>query len=135
MKHFNFRGMQSALLLTLMTMLVSGVSLRAEESKLLNKAELKHLVATAETALDHHRLAAHFMAKAEQLEAEAQDHTELAAQYKSNPTIHEMKHPMSGQTAGHCDYFAASMRKAAIYARKLAADHEGMAKAVSVPRT
>ncbi len=135
MRHLNFCGVRTALLLTLMTILTCGVSLRADDSKVLNKEELKHLVATAETAQDHHRLAEHFTAKAEQLEAEAQEHTELAAQYKANPTIHEMKHPMSGQTAGHCDYFATSLRKAAQSARKLASDHEEMAKKAPTPRT
>ncbi len=134
MKDSNFRSVRTALLLTVITVLAGGVSLRADDSKLLKKDELKHLVATAETVQDHQRLAAHFTAKAEQLDAEAQEHTDLAAQYKAHPTIHEMKHQMSGQTAGHCDYFATSLRKAAQDARKLAADHEEMAKEASAPR-
>jgi hypothetical protein len=131
MKNPIFSGVRTALLLTAMTVLAGGVSLQADDSKLLNKDELKHLVSTAKTAQDHQRLAAHFNAKADQLDAEAKEHTELAAQYKSHPTIHEMKHQMSGQTAGHCDYFAASMHKAALDARRLAADHEEMAKEAS----
>ncbi|MDQ2950565.1 MAG: hypothetical protein M3Y27_32295 [Acidobacteriota bacterium] len=53
-----------------MTVLAGGVSLQADDSKLLNKDDLKHLVATAETTQDHQRLAAHFNAKADQLDAE-----------------------------------------------------------------
>ncbi len=134
LKHWSLRGVQTALLLTVMTVLAGGVSLRADDSKILTKDELKHLVATAETPQDHQRLAAHFTAKADQLEAEAQEHTELAATYKAHPTIHEQKHPMSGQTASHCDYFAKSLLKAAQDARKLAADHEEMAKEAAAPR-
>jgi hypothetical protein len=134
MKNPTFSSVRIALLLTAMAVLAGGVPLQADDSKLLNKDDLKHLVSTATTTQDHQRLAAHFSAKADQLDAEAKEHTELAAQYKSHPTIHEMKHQMSGQTAGHCDYFAASMHKAAMDARRLAADHEEMAKEASALR-
>jgi hypothetical protein len=132
MKHMNFRSVRTALLLATLTVLAGGAALRADDSKLLNKDELRHLIATAETPQDHERLAAHFTAKAEQLDAEAKEHMELAADYKTNPNMHEMKHPMSAQTAGHCDYFAKSLTKAAQDARKLAVDHEAMAKQAAV---
>ena len=128
LKYLNTRIKQIAVLLAVLAALAIGVSLRAGQSGLLGKQELKELVANAKTAGDHHRLAQHFAAKAEQLEAEGKEHDELAEQYKKNPTMHESKHPMSGQTAGHCQYFANELHKAAQEARKLAADHEEMAE-------
>ena len=130
LRYWNFRSLRIALLVTVMTVLTGTVYLQAVESNLLTKDALKSLVANAKTAQDHQRLAAHFIAKAEQLEAEAKDHTELAATYRAHPTIHEMKHQMSGQTAGHCDYFAKEVLAAAKAARKMAADHAEMAKEV-----
>ena len=97
----------------------------------LSKAELKKLIATASTPQDHERIAKHFDAKAAQLEAEAKEHEELAAEYTRNPTVHEQKHPMGGQTAGHCKLFAEKCREAAKEARQLAADHRQMAKAAN----
>ena len=97
-------------------------------AQILDRAELKKLVATASTPQDHERIAKHFDAKAAELEAEAKDHQELAAEYKAHPNGHERKHPMSGPTAGHCTIFAARTREAAQAARQLAADHRQMAK-------
>jgi alanyl-tRNA synthetase len=127
-KFRNLRGVQTALLLTVLTVFAGGVSLRAIQNNVLPKDELKTLVANAKTAQDHERLAAHFNAKADQLDAEAKEHTELATEYRAHPTIHEMKHKMSGQTAGHCDFFAADLHKAAQQARAIAGDHAAMAK-------
>jgi membrane-bound lytic murein transglycosylase B len=94
----------------------------------LGKAELKKLIATASTPQDHERIAKHYDAKAVQLEAEAKEHDELAASYKANPNMHEMKHPTSPQTASHCEAMARSTRAAAKEARELAEDHREMAK-------
>ncbi len=94
----------------------------------LNKAELKQLIASASTPADHERIAKHFDAKAVKLEADAVEHEELAAEYTRNPTGQEIKHPMSGQTAGHCKYLAKTLREAAKQSRQLAADHREMEK-------
>jgi len=132
LKHWKLRSVQTALLLTVMTVLAGGVSLRADDSKLLKKDELKHLIATAETAQDHQRLAAHFTAKADQLDAEAKEHAELAQIYqKSTPSA---KYPGGMQTFNHCDSFSKSLEKAAGEARELAADHRAMAKEAVAPR-
>jgi hypothetical protein len=114
-------------LLTLGAALMAGASFAADQD-ILSKTELKKLIATANTPQDHQRIARHFDAKAGQLEAEAKDHEELAAEYRRTPAGHEQKHPMSGLTAAHCEYFAGEMRRAAHEARKLAADHREMAK-------
>jgi hypothetical protein len=94
----------------------------------MNKAELKELVGTANTPKDHERIAAHFDAKAAELDEEAKDHDELAAKYAASPNGHDQKHPMSGLTAGHCKFFATKAREAAKAARQIAADHRQMAK-------
>ena len=115
--------------LSLLAMLAGGALLYAAEGGILNKQDLKALIGNAKTAADHQRIAKHFDAKADELEAESKEHHELAAKYKANPTGQEMKHPMSGQTAGHCQFFADDLHKAAVRARQMATDHREMAKA------
>ncbi len=105
--------------------------LRAQDSGNLSKGEVKTLIANAKTAEDHERIAKYFDAEAVQLDAEANEHQELVAVYKANPSGQESKHPMSGKTAGHCQYFADDLHKAATQARELAADHRDMAKEAS----
>jgi len=97
-------------------------------AQVLSKAELKKLVATANTPQDHERIAKHFDAKAAQYETDAKDHEELASEYAKSGDTHAQKHPNSGLTAEHCRHFAAQARRAAEEARRLAADHRTMAK-------
>jgi len=47
------------------------------------KAEIKSLIANAETKADHERIARYFDAKAVKYEAEAKEHGELAGAYKA----------------------------------------------------
>lgn len=96
--------------------------------KMLSKKELSALVATAKTAEDHRKLAAHYRAAAAQHEAEAKEHTELAAKYKANPTGTEEKQPGAPNTASHCLLYAEHCHKAAKLLNELAAMHEAMAK-------
>ncbi len=117
--------------LLLLAMFVAPSLLRAQASGTMSKEEVKTLVANAKTAEDHERLAKHFDAEAIRLDAEANEHQELVAEYKANPPGQESKHPMRGKTAGHCQYFAAALHKAATQARELAADHRIMAKQAS----
>lgn len=117
--------------LSFVAILTASTILWATDGGLLSKQELKDLVANAKNARDHERLAQHFEAKSVELEAESMEHQQLAAKYKANPTMHESKHPMSGETAGHCQYFADDLKKAAGRARQIAADHREMAKTVS----
>ena len=114
--------------LLLMIALAAGLAFAAESTPTMSKAEAKELIAKASTSEEHHRLAAYFTQKAEKMDAEAAEHEELAKEYFNNPGIHAMKHPMSGQTAGHCKYFAQAARKAGAEDRALAAAHEEMAK-------
>jgi hypothetical protein len=63
---------------------------------------------------DHRKIAQYFNDEADRLDAEAKDHLDLAVIYRANPTPEERKLPMSGRTAGHCDYFAKVAREAAL---------------------
>ena len=126
MKNKFHRITNTASLLSLIVF--ASLACAAESTPTISKAEAKELIAKASTPEDHHRLAAYFTQKAETMEAEAVEHEELAKEYFNNPGIHAMKHPMSGNTAGHCKYFAQAARKAAAEDRALAAAHEAMAK-------
>jgi uncharacterized membrane-anchored protein YhcB (DUF1043 family) len=134
LNHWSFRGVQTALLLTVMTVVAGSVLLRADDSKLLKKDELRHLITTGETAQDHQRLAAHFTAKADQLDAEAKEHEELAQFYRKNTPANPTKYPGTMQTFNHCDSLSQSLKQAAESARQLAADHREMAKEAAAPR-
>ena len=98
----------------------------AAESTTMTRAEAKLLVTSASTPEDHHRLAAYFTQKAENMDAEVAEHEELVREY--NPVLHSTKHPLSGRSAGHCRDAAQAARKVASADRALAAAHEGMAK-------
>lgn len=93
-----------------------------------SRSELKELIKNAKEPADHQRIARYFNEEADRLEAEAQEHIDLAALYRANPTPEERKLPMSGRTAGHCDYFAKAAREAAHADRQIAAAHLEMAK-------
>jgi 3-hydroxy-3-methylglutaryl CoA synthase len=121
MKKNIYRAMQ----LVVVGLVAFGIGAQAQ---VLKPAELKQLTANAKTAADHQKLAAHYNAKALEYEATAKEHEELAKEYELHPTGHDQKHPMMGQTAAHCRYFAEANRKAAAEARELAKAHEAMAK-------
>jgi hypothetical protein len=101
---------------------------RGQDKVNLTSAELKELIRNAKEPADHQKIAQYFNQEADRLEAEAKDHVDLAAIYRGNPTLDESKHPMSGRTAGHCDYFSKVAREAARADRQLAAAHAGLAK-------
>ena len=94
----------------------------------LTKKELKTAITNARTRQDHQRIATYYKKEADRLQADATEHEELAVVYAKSPNAHAGKHPMSGQTADHCKYFADAARKAAQESQKLAGLHEEMAK-------
>lgn len=108
--------------------LASGFLAATVNAQTLSSAEVKKLTATAKTSADHMKLAKHYEAVAAKHESDAKEHESLAEFYSKNPTGHEQKHPMSGQTAQHCKFYAEHCRKAAEAARQMAADHAAMAK-------
>jgi hypothetical protein len=115
--------------LMLSALLYGGISqMTAAEVVQLSKDQVKEMIASAKTAGDHQKLAAYYRNEADKLEAEAKDHVDLANTYRSSTNAVAGKHTMSGKTAGHCDYFAKSVREAAKADRALAVEHELMAK-------
>jgi hypothetical protein len=98
------------------------------KAPLLSKKELHQLIATAKTAADHQKIAAHYRALAAKHEAEAKEHAELAAHYRAHPTPNETKHPNAPDTASHCLTYAEHCRKAAKSMADLAAHHEALAQ-------
>ena len=128
MKSMSVLKKQAVWCLLLAATFAAPVLLRAQDTDPLSKQDVKTLVANAKTSEEHERLAKHFDAEAIQLDAEANEHQDLVAGYKANPSGQASKHPMSGKTAGHCQYFADDLHKAATQARELAADHREMAK-------
>ena len=111
-------------LLCLASSLVGGIAL----AQALSPTQVRQLTASAKTPAEHMKLAKHYEAVAAKHEAEAKEHEALAELYTKNPTGHEQKHPMSGQTAAHCKLYAEHCRKAAEDARQMAAAHTEMAK-------
>lgn len=116
------------------TVLTAGSALAAlpvhaqSPEKTLTKKQLNDLVANAKTPEDHRKLAAYYNAVAARMEQEAKEHAELAAKYKANPTVSEVKRPGAPDTSSHCLTYAEHCRKAAQSMRELAAMHEEMAK-------
>ena len=95
------------------------------------KKELKEAILNAKTADDHNNIARYYKHEADRLDVEAKEHSDLAEAYSKSPTYHEQKHPMSGQTAGHCQWLAKEYRQMAQKDRDLATMHETMAKNVT----
>lgn len=103
----------------------------AEPKGILKPAEVATLVKSAKSPAEHRKLASHYTAMAEKHEADAKEHEALAAAYTSRPTGQDAKHPMSGETAAHCKFYAEHCRMAAKDMRAMAAIHEGMAKGMA----
>jgi len=96
-----------------------GATLGHTQQGKLSDAELKTLAASAKTAPDHAKLAAHYNAHAAEHEGESKLHEQLANQYdKTSP-----------QLAGESRHYAAHSMEAAEALRNLAKIHESMAKA------
>lgn len=120
---------QRVLLTGVLLTLLAAITLNAVQPSpdLLSSKQMKALVLKANTPADHQKLARHYKALAAAKDVEAADHTELAAGYRAKGNAMASKHPMSGATAEHCDYFAKSTSDAAKAAREMATAHEKMA--------
>ena len=121
-------GRRSATVRTVVLCLAGSLFAGVTFGQILSSSQLKKLAVSAATASDHMKLARHYEAVAVKHDAEAKEHEELAEQYTKNPTLHEQKHPMSGETAAHCRHYAEHCRNAAKAAREMAAAHTAMAK-------
>ena len=97
---------------------------RATFAQKLSDAELKRISATATTAADHKKLAAHYRAHAAEHEADAKLHEEIVA-------IERKQDQASGhawELARGAAHYAEHSREAAEALRDLAVLHEGMAE-------
>jgi hypothetical protein len=121
--------MKRILAAVMMSVILSVVGTAATSSnKMMSKKEVKALLANASTPADHNRLAEHYLASAEKLDAEAKEHAEMAATYRARPTASEVKRPGAADTARHCELLSEDLAKAAKEARTLAQAHADMAK-------
>ncbi|HUA91119.1 MAG TPA: hypothetical protein VL991_01060 [Terracidiphilus sp.] len=92
----------------------------------LSKQQLNTLIATAKTSAEHRRIAQYFQAKAQDYLAQAQEHEQMLAAYKANPSLSNDKHRAS--TIGHCEYFVQTFKDLAAKSQELAQLHEQMAQ-------
>lgn len=122
-------GTLSALILALVMPLIGAAQNKAPRNW--TTKDLKQAIATAKTAADHKNIALYYTNDAARLETEAKDHAELAELYRKSPNLHEQKHPMSAETAGHCQWLADRYKEMAQKERDLAKLHEDMAKPTS----
>jgi hypothetical protein len=124
-------GKNTVIVLSLLTLLFwAGSSWAGQAGKAtqLTDDQVTNLTTNAKTAANHVRLAQHFTAKADAYEAEAQEHEDLATQYRLTPNPDETKRPGTPRTAAHCYKTAAGLHKSAQNARQLSSDHAEMAK-------
>lgn len=125
------RAAATSMVLAALIVASTGQAPAAESKGELKSREVKALVANAKTPADHLKLARHYTAMAAKHDAEAQEHEALAAEYTRDPRLGASKHPMAGNTAEHCKYFAEHCRKAAKEMQAMAAAHEEMAKSLT----
>ncbi|MFY9855559.1 MAG: hypothetical protein WAK26_16940 [Terracidiphilus sp.] len=92
----------------------------------LSKQQLNTLIATAKTPTEHRRIAQYFQAKAQDYLAQAQEHEQMLAAYKANPSLSNDKRRAS--TIGHCEYFVKTFKEMATKSQELAQLHEQMAQ-------
>jgi len=109
------------------TLLIALVMLpRVASAQKLSDAEFKKLAASATTAADHKKLAAHYRAHAAEHEADAKEHEAIVAAAKKSPTGGHALELALG--AAH---YAEHSREAAEALIELATLHEGMAEAAA----
>ena len=96
----------------------------ATQGQILRDAELKKLGASAKTAAEHNRLAAHYRAHAAEHEADAATHDEIVAAAKKRASTDDDAWDLARDAAHYADH----SREAAEALRELATLHEDIAK-------
>jgi len=99
---------------------------RVATAQKLSDAEFKKLGASAVTAADHKKLAAHYRAHAAEHEADAKAHEEIVAAAKKDASSGH-----AFELAIGAAHYAEHSREAAEALRELADLHEGMAEAAA----
>lgn len=128
MSKMNYRALW--LLAIALTVPALGAA-QSDGSKNLASKDLKQAIAAAKTADDHLQIAQFYKEDAVRLDGEAKEHAGMAEAYRKTPTYDEQKHPMSGRTAGHCQWLADKYAEMAKRERELSKIHEDMAKSVT----
>jgi hypothetical protein len=118
----------TALTLTASALFIGAFTGAGAASIQLSKGEVKEIADSATTPADHQKLAAYFNSEADRFEADAIEHEALANAHRIKTDAIAQKHPMSGNTAGHCDYFAKTARAKATADRDRAAQHQLLGK-------
>ena len=120
--------MKKMYLVIMAATMLATVGMSVEPAKMMSRKEVKMLIETASTPAAHNKLAVHYRLQAEQFDAEAQEHSEMAIMYKARPTALGLKMPLNTNTSAHCEFIAENLRNSAARSRTLSAEHAEMAK-------
>ncbi len=93
----------------------------------LSKKQLAALVACAKTPAEHERIAAYYRAEYERLQAEADQHADMAGRFLSNPATNNDKSARG--TVSHCVSMERNLRSKSAQARAIAEEHKRLARA------
>lgn len=115
----------AAVIMSFILVAVGGAS---PKQKTMSKKQVMALVEKANTPADHLKLADYYRVRAEQLQAEAAEHAEMANTYRARPTASEVKRPGATDTVGHCQTLSENLANAAKEAQTLSEAHAEMAK-------
>jgi len=119
--------MKRILTVVMMSVMMAAIGTAAESSKRLSKKELKTLLTTASTPEEHRKIAEHYRVEAEKLDAEANEHMDMAKVYRARGGSAGTKWPSSTYTTKHCEDLAHDLHNAAQEARSLSIAHSDMA--------
>lgn len=131
MSHSSSKGYRLFWLLAVVLMLPTLGAAQSRTPERWTVRDLKQALSTAKAADDHRKIAQYYTSQAARLDSEAKEHAELAEIYRKSPNLHEQKHPMSPETAGHCQWLADRDKEIAQRNRDLAKMHDDMMKSLS----
>jgi hypothetical protein len=119
---------RTASLLSVLSLAVvmTAFSQIASAADTLSKTQVNTLAATAKTPAEHQRLADYYQAQAQNYLAQADEHKDMIAAYKANPST---KHQASEIT--HCGNLVASLNTLAAKSAEQAKLHQQMANEAS----
>ena len=93
--------------------------------KELTRKDVNKLIARAETAADHLKIAAYYRGDAHRLDAQGAAYENASNTYRNGPAV---KNLLAPSTTGRFDFIAKGFRDEALAAAKMASSHEVMAK-------
>jgi hypothetical protein len=89
--------------------------------------ELESLLTNAKTADEHLRLAAHYSTLSGELASEGENHAKMAGRLQ-RPNLPPKVVTMNQAMVAHCKNLAKALKQASEEARRMAREHEAMAK-------